>query len=75
MFWNSATPTPRRNTSMTLADGTTKENLPSGEGVYVLSSPTRGVFIHVTPGGWRLLLRVLRWVLAAVGLYIYSGST
>lgn len=59
---------------MSLDDDTAprKQTL-DGESAYVMSSPTRGVIIHVTPGGWRLLMRILQWLLAAGGLYIYAG--
>lgn len=61
---------------MLLADSTDPRKLTlDGDGAYVMSSPTRGVFIHITPGAWRLLMRILQWLLAAGGVYLYAGST
>lgn len=64
------------DTSMSLADGTdTRKQTLGGEGAYVMHSPTRGVLVYITPGGWSLLMRILKWLLAAGGLYIYAGSS
>lgn len=65
-----------KDTSMSFADATSsRKQPPDGEGAYVVSSPTRGVMIYVTPGGLKLLLRFFRWLLAIGGLLIYAGTT
>lgn len=52
-----------------------RKQTPEIEGASIVSSPTGGTTIYVSPGGWKLLLRIVRWLLALGGVWLYAGTS